>query len=163
MRDRFGPPPPAVENLLTLVELRILALGAGVEIGHPVQRRHHTGPFAGCGQRQASVAAGPGFGRQRGEPPNPVVCQGHGRPMVAPPDPDIGENGHIPGTDEKPGWLVVLQHCNCGCQTCIFIPAPVSGRGQALSRPPEADREVAEGQLQSKGTVMDSGFRRHDG
>ncbi|MDE2939580.1 MAG: transcription-repair coupling factor [Chloroflexota bacterium] len=31
MRDRFGPPPPAVENLLTLVELRILALGAGVE------------------------------------------------------------------------------------------------------------------------------------
>ncbi len=31
MRDRFGPPPPAVENLLTLVELRILAMAAGVE------------------------------------------------------------------------------------------------------------------------------------
>ncbi len=31
MRDRFGPPPPAVENLLTLVELRILAIAAGVE------------------------------------------------------------------------------------------------------------------------------------
>ena len=31
MRDRFGPPPPAVENLLTLVELRTLAMAAGVE------------------------------------------------------------------------------------------------------------------------------------
>jgi transcription-repair coupling factor (superfamily II helicase) len=31
MRDRFGPPPPSVENLLTLVELRILAVAAGVE------------------------------------------------------------------------------------------------------------------------------------
>ena len=31
MQDRFGPPPPAVENLLVLVELRILAMGAGVE------------------------------------------------------------------------------------------------------------------------------------
>ncbi len=31
MRDRFGPPPPAAENLLTLVELRILAIAAGVE------------------------------------------------------------------------------------------------------------------------------------
>ena len=31
MRDRFGPPPPAVENLLTLVELRILAMAAGVD------------------------------------------------------------------------------------------------------------------------------------
>ncbi len=31
LRDRFGPPPPAVENLLTLVELRILAVAAGVE------------------------------------------------------------------------------------------------------------------------------------
>ena len=31
MRDRFGPPPIAVENLLTLVELRILAMAAGVE------------------------------------------------------------------------------------------------------------------------------------
>ena len=31
MRDRFGPIPPAVENLLGLVELRILAMSAGVE------------------------------------------------------------------------------------------------------------------------------------
>ncbi|MDE2781127.1 MAG: transcription-repair coupling factor [Chloroflexota bacterium] len=31
MRDRFGPVPPAVENLLGLVELRILAMAAGVE------------------------------------------------------------------------------------------------------------------------------------
>lgn len=31
MRDRFGPLPPAVENLLTLVELRALATEAGVE------------------------------------------------------------------------------------------------------------------------------------
>jgi transcription-repair coupling factor (superfamily II helicase) len=31
MRDRFGPLPPAVENLLTLVEFRILAMAAGVE------------------------------------------------------------------------------------------------------------------------------------
>ena len=31
MRDRFGPLPPSVENLLTLVELRVLAMAAGVE------------------------------------------------------------------------------------------------------------------------------------
>ena len=31
LRDRFGPPPPATENLLMLVELRILAAAAGVE------------------------------------------------------------------------------------------------------------------------------------
>ncbi len=31
MRDRFGPPPEQVENLLTLLELRSLAMAAGVE------------------------------------------------------------------------------------------------------------------------------------
>ncbi len=31
LRDRFGPPPPAVENLLTLIDLRALAAAAGVE------------------------------------------------------------------------------------------------------------------------------------
>ena len=31
MRDRFGPLPPSVENLLTLVELRMQAMSAGVE------------------------------------------------------------------------------------------------------------------------------------
>lgn len=31
LRDRFGPLPPAVENLLTLVDLRALALAAGVD------------------------------------------------------------------------------------------------------------------------------------